>query len=315
MSPLRILFFGSPDFAVPTLRALVASAHTVVGVVSQPDRPRGRGQHVTRGAVAAAADALGLPVLQPAKLADPGVRDTLAALGADLGVVAAYGKLLPDWLLNLPPRGIVNVHASLLPRYRGAAPVHRAVMAGERESGVTIMRVVTALDAGAILDRVVVPIGPDETSVELEHALGAAGATLLVQVVDRLAAGPVVETPQDDAGATYAAKITRADSPVDWTRPAQAIHDQIRGLHPWPHASSRLAGRRVILHRSARLDGTHGAPAGTIHGASAAGLDVVAGDGAVVRLLELQAEGGRRLTAAEFLAGRDLASATRFEAS
>lgn len=315
MSPVRILFFGSPDFAVPTLRALVASSHSVTGVVTQPDRPRGRGQHVTRGAVAAAADVLGLPVVQPATLADPGVREALAAFGADLGVVAAYGKILPDWLLGLPDHGMVNVHASLLPRHRGAAPVHRAVMAGDRVSGVTIMRVVAALDAGPMLDRVVVPIGPDETSAALEQTLGAVGATLLVQVVDRLAAGPVVETPQDDAGATYAAKITRADSPVHWTRPAQAIHDQIRGLHPWPHASSMLAGRRVILHRSARLDGPHQAPAGTIHAAAAAGLDVVAGDGAVVRLLELQAEGGRRLTAAEFLAGRDLASATRFEAS
>ncbi len=315
MSPLRILFFGSPEFAVATLRALVGSAHAVVGVVTQPDRPRGRGQHVTRGAVAAAADALGLPVVQPAKLSAPGVSDTLAAFGADLGVVAAYGKILPDWLLALPARGMINVHASLLPRYRGAAPVHRAVMAGDRETGVTIMRVVTALDAGAMLDRVVVPIGPDETSAELEHTLGAAGATLLVHVVERLAAGPVVETPQDDAGATYAAKITRADSPVDWTRPAQAIHDQIRGLHPWPHASARLAGKRVILHRSVRLDGPHEAAAGTIHAATAAGLEVVAGDGAVVRLLELQAEGGRRLTAAEFLAGRELAPATRFEAS
>ncbi len=308
MTAVRILFFGSPAFAVPTLRALVESTHPVVGVVTQPDRPRGRGQQVTRGAVAAAADALGLPVVQPARLADPGVRELLAAFHADLGVVAAYGKILPGWLLALPSRGMVNVHASLLPKYRGAAPVHRAVMAGERESGVTIMRVVQALDAGPMIDRAVVPIAPDQTSAGLEAEIGAVGATLLVQSVDRLAAGLVVETPQDDAAATYAAKITRADSPVDWTRPAQSIHDQIRGLHPWPHASSRLAGKRVILHRSQRLDGAHSAPAGTVHGASAAGLDVVAGDGAVVRLLELQAEGGRRLTAAQFLAGYDAAA-------
>ncbi len=315
MRPVRILFFGSPDFAVPTLQALVASTHTVVGVVTQPDRPRGRGQHVTRGAVAAAADVLSLPVVQPQKLGDPGVRETLAAFAADLGVVAAYGKILPEWLLAQPSGGMINVHASLLPKYRGAAPVHRAVMAGERESGVTIMRVVKALDAGAMIDRAVVPIGPDQTSAELEQAIGAVGATLLVQVVDRLAAGPVVETPQDDAAATYAAKITRADSPVVWPRPAQAIHDQIRGLHPWPHAASVLEGKRIILHRSIRIDGAHTAPAGTIVAATAMGVDAVAGDGAVVRLLELQAEGGRRLTAAEFLAGRVLTPGLRFEAS
>ena len=191
---MRILFFGSPDFAVPTLHALSASRHTVVGVVTQPDRPRGRGQHVSRGAVAAAADALGVPVRQPVKLSEPGVPEALAAWGADLGVVAAYGKILPDWLLALPPAGMVNVHASLLPRYRGAAPVHRAVMAGEPVTGVTIMRVVRALDAGPMLDRIVVTIGPDATSAEVERVLGSAGAELLVTVVDRFAVGPVPET-------------------------------------------------------------------------------------------------------------------------
>ncbi len=312
---MRILFFGSPDFAVPTLHALCASRHAVVGVVTQPDRPRGRGQRFSRGAVAAAADARSLPVLQPARLSDQGVSDALAACGADLGVVAAYGKILPDWLLALPPAGMVNVHASLLPRYRGAAPVHRAVMAGERETGVTIMRVVRALDAGPMLDRIVMPIGPDATSVEIERALGAAGAALLVRVVDRLAAGPVPETPQDDVAATYAAKITRADSSVNWRRSAQAIHDQIRGLQPWPHASSRLGGHRVILPRSARVEGASPAEPGTILAAGSAGIDVVAGDGAVVRLVELQAEGGRRLAAADFLSGRGLTPGSAFEAT
>ena len=298
---------------MPTVRALGEAGHTIVGGVTQPDRPRGRGQKVTRGAVAAAADALGLPVLQPATLAGPGVADAFAAGGADLGVVAAYGKILPEWLLALPPRGMVNVHASLLPKYRGAAPVHRAVMAGESETGVTIMRVVKALDAGAMLARVVVPIGPDDTSADLERVMGAAGATLLVQVVSRLALGPVIEDAQDDSAATYAAKITRADSAVDWRRSAQAIHDQIRGLHPWPHASSVLDGRRVILHRSTRPGGQHAQAPGHVHAWGPAGLDVVAGDGALVRLLTLQAEGGRAVTAAEFLAGRALAPGAAFE--
>ncbi len=263
--------------------------------------------------MAAAADALSVPVLQPAKLSEPGLAEALAACGADLGVVAAYGKILPEWLLALPAAGMVNVHASLLPRYRGAAPVHRAVMAGETETGVTIMRVVRALDAGPMLDRVVVPIGPVATSVEVERALGAAGADLLVTVVDRLAAGPVTETPQDDAAATYAAKITRDDSPVDWRRAASAIHDQIRGLHPWPHASARCEGHRIILHRSTRVEGSSTEAPGTVLTAGPAGIDVVAGDGGLVSLVELQAEGGRRLTAAEFLAGRALRPGSAFE--
>lgn len=310
---MRILVFGSPAFAVPTLQALAASSHTVVGVVTQPDRPRGRGQQVTRGAVAAAADALGVPVVQPPLLREADARDTLAAFAADLGVVAAYGKILPDWLLALPPRGMINVHASLLPRYRGAAPVHRSVMAGDVETGVTIMRVVKALDAGAMIDRVVVPIGPDVTSAELEQELATRGAMLLVDVVERMARGAVDEVPQDDTRATYAAKITRADSPVDWRRPAQAIHDHIRGLHPWPHASTRLAGERVILHRSTRVPALSSQPAGTVVASGSDGIDVVAGDGGLVRLLELQVENGRRLAAASFLAGHAVPAGAVFE--
>lgn len=313
MTPLRIVFFGSPEFAVPTLKALAASAHPVVGVVTQPDRPRGRGQKVTPGAVAQAAADLGLPLLQPAKLSDPGVRETLERWGADLGVVAAYGKILPPWLLAIPPRGLINVHASLLPAWRGAAPVHRAIMAGDRETGVTIMRVVQALDAGAMLDRVVVPIDDDATSVSLEQALAVAGASRLVDAVDRLAAGPVDEEPQDDTRATYASKITRADSPIDWHASARAIHDRIRGLHPWPHAAATIGGQRLILHRSRGLETTSDAPAGTIVASGSDGVDVVGGDQHLVRLLELQAENGRRLPAAGFLAGHPLPPGTRFD--
>jgi methionyl-tRNA formyltransferase len=311
--PVRILFFGTPDFAVPTLRALAASPHPVAGVVTQPDRPRGRGQHVSRGAVAAAADALGLPVVQPETLRDDGVRDMLAAFAADLGVVAAYGRILPSWLLAMPPRGLINVHASLLPAWRGAAPVHRAILAGDRETGVTIMRVVQALDAGAMLARVVVPIDDAVTSDVLEQRLAEAGAVLLAETVARLAQGPIEETPQDDARATYAPKITRADSPIDWTASARAVHDRIRGLHPWPHASARLDGQRLILHRSQMLDERSAAAPGTVVRAAAAGVDVAAGDGGLVRVLVLQAENGRRLPAADFLAGRPIAAGARFE--
>jgi methionyl-tRNA formyltransferase len=310
---MRVLFFGSPEFAVPTLAAIAASTHQVVGVVSQPDRPRGRGQQVSPGAVAVAARELGVPLVQPVRLADPGVAEALASFGADIGVVAAYGKILPEWLLALPPRGMINVHASLLPAWRGAAPVHRAIMAGDRETGVTIMRVVKALDAGAMLDRAVVPIDAEVTSDELERTLAVVGAGLLVQTLDRLAAGPVDETPQDDAAATYAAKITRADAALDWGRPAREVHDRIRGLHPWPHASATLQGTRLILHRSTCLDARTPEAPGTIVAVGPAGIDVAAGDGGLVRLLVLQAEGGKRLPAAGFLAGRPLAAGLRFD--
>lgn len=305
---MKVVFFGTPAFAVPSLSALTADpAFEVVGVVTQPDRPRGRGQKVTAGAVKVLAETHGLHVLQPVRLGDAGVRDAIAAIGADLGVVAAYGKLLPAWLIALPPLGLVNVHASLLPAYRGAAPVHRAIMDGVDETGVTIMRVVLELDAGPMLDRVVVPIGPDVTSDALERELARAGAALLMRVLTRMRVGTVVETPQDVAGVTYAPKITRADAPIDWRRPAAVLHDQVRGLHPWPHASFSCRGRRIIAHRSTVPGLPAAAAPGTIVGAGAAGIDVAAGDGQILRLLVLQLEGGRPQAAADFQAGRGLA--------
>ena len=310
---LRVVVFGTPAFAVPTLERLLASSHRVAGVVTQPDRPRGRGQKVVAGPVKSVAMAHGLPVLQPATLTSDAVGAEIAALGADLGVVAAYGKILPEWLLQQPPLGMINVHGSLLPRYRGAAPVHRAIMDGQYETGITIMRVVKALDAGPMLATVERRIDPDETSAELERELALLGAQVLVDTVDRMAAGPVHEEPQDDARATYAPKITRDDAPVDWARPPQAIHDQIRGLHPWPHAVTTLDGQRLILHRSRVPDPNPPVDAapGTVRAAGREGVAVVCGGGRQVILTELQAEGGRALAARDFLAGRPIAAGTR----
>ncbi len=197
MTALRIVFFGTPEFAVPTLDALLASRHTVVGVVTQPDRPRGRGQKMSDAPVKARAVAVGLPLLQPDRMKDPAFLEAFASWNADLGVVAAYGRILTDAILALPRLGMINVHASLLPRYRGAAPVHRAVIAGDLETGVTIMRVVKALDAGPMLAKVRVGIGPDETSAEVERDLARHGAALLVKVVDGLADGGATGTQQD----------------------------------------------------------------------------------------------------------------------
>ncbi|HKB14055.1 MAG TPA: methionyl-tRNA formyltransferase [Vicinamibacterales bacterium] len=310
-APLRVVFFGTPEFAVPTLDALLVSRHHVVGVVCQPDRPRGRGQKTSAGPVKARALSAGVPVLQPERLKDEGFLSSLAALHADLGVVAAYGRILTDAVLATPRLGMINVHASLLPRYRGAAPVHRAIIAGERETGVTIMRVVKALDAGPMLATIRRPIGADETSDEVERDLARIGAPLLVETVDRLAAGTAVETPQDDSAATYAPRLTKEDGVLDWHASAARIHDVVRGLHPWPHASTFLHERRLILLRSRPSAAAPDAAPGTVVDARGGDLVVAAGSGRV-HLLELQAEGKRPMTAREFLAGHRISPGDRF---
>jgi methionyl-tRNA formyltransferase len=315
---LRIVFFGSPAFAVPTLDALLRSRQQVVGVVSQPDRPRGRGQKVSPTPVAQRATDASIPLLRPAQVKEPSFVEALRGLKADLGVVAAYGRILTREVLETPRLGMINVHASLLPRYRGAAPVHRAIVNGERETGVTIMRVVVPLDAGPIMAQARRAIGPDETSVELEHALALSGASLLVTVVDALAEGTAVETPQNEADATYAHRLTRDDGIIDWTLPATRLHNLVRGLHPWPHAHTTLGGTRFIVLRSAVEDvgaepAPPGAPAapGSIVEAAGDDLRVATGEG-TLQLLQIQPEGKRPMAAREFLAGHRLRAGDRF---
>lgn len=309
---LRIVFFGTPAFAVPTLEQLVHSRHEVVGVVTQPDRPRGRGQQVSEAPVKALAVSLGIPVLQPERLARDQFEASFAAWRADLGVVAAYGKILPDWLLATPRLGLINVHASLLPRYRGASPVHRAVISGDAVTGVTIMRVVKALDAGAMLAKVQVAIGPDDTTSVVEEALAARGAELLVATLGDIESGRAVETPQDETLVTYAPKLTKAEGLVDWRRPAGEVHNLIRGLWPWPHAYAFLDGTRFILHRS-RLSALSGGGApGTILAASAGeGLHVACGTGAI-EILKLQLEGKRVMSTRDAMANALLKPGARF---
>ena len=310
---LRIVFVGTPDFAVPTLQALQASRHPVVGVVTQPDRARGRGHHSQKGPIKQLAEHYGLVTLQPERLRDEAFVNALRALDADVGVVAAYGKILTDTVLAIPSQGLINVHASLLPKYRGAAPVHRAVMAGETMTGVTIMRVVKALDAGPMILKATRPIDPHETSVDVERDLAQIGARALVDALDAISEGRAVETPQHDSDATYAHKIEKTDGVVDWSRSAREIHNQIRGLHPWPHAYSELQGERIILLRSEpaqALPRAQGEP-GSIIEAHADLFRVQTGDG-VLRLLMLQREGRRPLTAREFLAGRPIEAGARF---
>ena len=299
---LRIAYFGTPDFAVPGLEALIASRHEVVVVVSQPDRPKGRGQKLQPTPTKLAAEAAGIPVLQPTRLKAAAFHDQLRALLLDLGVVAAYGRLIPDAVLAIPRLGMINIHASVLPRYRGAAPIHRAVIAGEVETGVSIMRVVTALDAGPVFDVARRPIGANETTPEVERDLARIGAALAVQVVDRLADGAAHETPQDDALATYAARIERDEGRIDWTLPAGRIHNLVRGLQPWPLVSAIIGGVPCRILRTAVTGDETAASGGTVVEAGR-DLAVAAGDGTVLQLLQLQPEGKRAMAAREFLAG------------
>ena len=310
-APLRIVYFGTPEFAVPGLRALIGSHHTVVALVSQPDRPRGRGQKLQSTATKLVADAAGIPVLQPVKVKDPAFHAALEHFAPDLGVVAAYGRIIPDPVLAIPRLGMINIHASLLPKYRGAAPVHRAIINGEEETGVTIMRVVTELDAGPMFLAASRPIALAETTPEVEEALAELGASLVLTVADRLAAGAAVEVEQDHARATYAPKIERHEGTIDWSLPARRIHDRVRGLQPWPLVAVRFDGTRCLLHRTMLTDEITNAEPGTIVAASAGVLTVAAGDQRILRILEIQPEGKRAMAARDFLAGRALAAGTR----
>jgi methionyl-tRNA formyltransferase len=311
--PLRIAYFGTPDFAVPSLQRILASRHSVVTLVSQPDRPKGRGHHLAPTPTKTVAMTAGVDVRQPDRIRDEAFLSGLSSLDLDLGVVAAYGKILPEALLQIPRLGLINVHASVLPRWRGAAPVHRAVIAGDTETGVTIMRIVKALDAGAMFLTRPRPLGPDETSPEVERGLAEMGAEALIEVVEQLAAGTAVETPQDESLVTYAPKITKTEGAIDWTLGAAVIHNLVRGLQPWPLVSGRLHGRRVLIHRTTVSGEQTSARAGVVARAHGDCLEIAGGDGRLVRILDIQPEGRRVMTAREFLSGHPVEAGARIE--
>jgi methionyl-tRNA formyltransferase len=318
MPALKVIFFGSPDFAVPTLRELRACGHAVVAVVTQPDKPRGRGQKPSPGPVKTFAEESGLGVLQPERLKDGTFLSRVESLAPDIGVVAAYGKILPASLLAIPRLGMINVHASLLPRWRGASPIHRAVMSGDARTGISIMRVVQALDAGGIFATAGRAIGPDETSEDVERDLADLGGRLILPVIEALASGTAIETPQDESLVTYAPRLTREEGLVSWERPATDLHNQVRGLHPWPHAFTSLNGARVILLQSAAGGSDDRAPAsaypGEILRVDGDGLVVSAGQGTLLTLRQVQAEGRRPVSGREFAAGARLQPGARFGA-
>ncbi len=312
---MNVVFYGTPDFAVPALTRLLDSPHRVALVVTQPDRGRGRGQRVSESPVKRTATARGARVLQPERLGDGSFLQTLSALEPDLAVVAAYGRMLPDAVLAAPRLRTINIHPSLLPKYRGAAPVQRAIIAGETETGVTIMRLVREMDAGPTFARRTRPIAPDETSDVVEADLARLGADLLLEVIGALAAGTAVERAQDHAAATLAPRLSREDGRIDWGAPAAAIHNQVRGLHPWPHASAALDGARYLVHRTAvvAFSGPDAPEPGTLVEASGDRLIVATGDGGALAILEIQPEGRRRVGARAFLAGRRWSPGRRFD--
>lgn len=297
---------------MPALRA-VAAAATVVGVVTQPDRPAGRGRRVAAPPVAAEAKALGLPLLQPESLRPAAVRDALAACRPDILAVVAYGLLVPEPVLALARLGGINVHPSLLPAYRGASPIQAAVAAGDRVTGVTVMHLTRDLDAGDIILQREVAIGPDETAGELEARLALVGADLLVEALDLLARGAAPRRPQDHSRATYAPKVTKADGRIDWRRPARAIVNHVRAMHPWPCAFTTWSGGVLRVWRAAEAGpaAANAAPPaapvvpGTVLASGEDGIVVAAGEG-TVRLVEVQPAGGRRMPAAAFARGHRL---------
>lgn len=301
---MRVVFMGTPEFSVPVLKALNA-AHEVVAVYCQPPRPAGRGKKDRPSAVQTCAEGLGLPVRHPRSLKGMEEQAAFAALGADVAVVVAYGLILPQPVLDAPRAGCLNIHASLLPRWRGAAPIQRAIMAGDEQTGVCIMRMEAGLDTGPVLLREATPIGPEDTAADLHDRLSGIGARLILDALGRLP--DLTPEPQPALGVTYAAKIDKAEARIDWSRPATAVDRQIRGLSPFPGAFTKIGGERVKLLRSRlRPEAGGGAgPDGTAPGTVLSGFTIACGRGAV-EILEAQRDGKRPMAAAELLRGLSL---------
>ncbi|MCY4408743.1 MAG: methionyl-tRNA formyltransferase [Rhodospirillaceae bacterium] len=308
MQPLRLVFMGTPAFAVPTLDALCASGHSIAAVYTQPPRAAERGRRVRPTPVAVRAEAAGIEVTTPASLKPADAQTAFAALGADLAVTVAYGLILPPAVLAAPRMGCINAHASLLPRWRGAAPIQRAIMAGDGETGVTIMRMDEGLDTGPILMAERVPIGPGTTGGALHDTLAALSARLVVEAIDALAGGTLTETPQPGEGATYAAKLEKHEAAIDWRAPAAHIERRVRALAPGPGAWLDHEGDRIKVLAAERVAGATDAPPGTIIDAA---LAVACGDGAALRPTRLQRAGKAVMDRDAFLRGRPIAAGTR----
>ena len=302
---LRTVFMGTPDFALQTLQGLIDAGCNLVGVYTQPDRPKGRGKQLAEPPVKALAQRHGIPVYQPARLRQPETVAELRALAPDLIVVVAYGQILPKSVLDIPRCGCINVHASLLPKYRGAAPINKAIIDGETQTGITTMYMDVGLDTGDMLVKQSLAIGPDETAGQLHDRLAALGRAAMEETLRRLCAGTLQRTPQDDGQSTYAPMMKKEDGRIDWHRSAIEIHNQVRGLDPWPGAYTTLNGELLKLAGTSPHKEEGGAP-GRIVAADGKGVRIACGSGTLL-VRELQLAGRKRLAAADFLRGCHLA--------
>jgi methionyl-tRNA formyltransferase len=304
-TPYQIIFMGTPEFAVPTLEALHRSRHTVTAVVTQPDRPKGRGRRLTPPPVKQAAQDCGYPVIQPESVKSDAFRGEMMGLRPDLFVVVALGQILPVQLLDLPPYGAINVHASLLPRLRGSAPIQWAIINGDAETGVTTMQMDAGMDTGDMLLKAKTAITPSDTAQSLHDRLAPMGAELLIETLDQLSAGHLEPNPQDPADATFAPILSKKDGHIDWRRSAVEVDRLVRGLTPWPGAYTFCQDRRLRLYRTRPLPLRSPAKPGTIVQGFADELSVATGDG-ILSILEIQGASGKRLAIKDFLCGCDL---------
>ncbi|HET7579616.1 MAG TPA: methionyl-tRNA formyltransferase [Bacillales bacterium] len=300
---MRIVFMGTPDFSVPILRRLISDGYEVAAVVTQPDRPKGRKKVLTPPPVKVEAEKHGIPVLQPQKIREPNELDKVLAYQPDVVVTAAFGQILPKRLLEAPRLGCVNVHASLLPEYRGGAPIHHSIIDGKRETGVTIMYMAEKLDAGDILTQTVVPIDEDDTVGTLHDKLSRAGTELLAETLPKLEAGELKPIQQDGAKATFAPNIKRDEEKIDWTAGGEAIYNRVRGLNPWPGAYTHFEGKVLKIWKTEKARASEGAEPGSVIEAGDEAFTVQSGDGTAVRITELQPAGKKRMNAEQFLKG------------
>ena len=302
---MRVVFMGTPDIAATCLNRILETGSQVVGVYTQPDRPKGRGMKMVYSPVKEVALAHDIPVFQPENFREEETVQQLRDLQPDVVAVVAYGRILPQKVLDIPTKGCINIHASLLPNYRGSAPYQWAVLDGLKETGVTAMYLCREMDAGDMIDTAVTPIGPNETAGELLDRLAVLGADLLKDTLARMAEGEVKGVPQDHAKATYAPMLDKSMCPIDWTQTAQKIHDKVRGLHPWPVATTEIQGTKFKIHSTVVLDETTQAAPGTILELTKTGLKMACGEG-VVEIRSLQAEGGKRMAAPDYFRGHPL---------
>lgn len=300
---MKVVFMGTPDIAATCLKQILDDGFDVVGVYTQPDRPKGRGMKLVASPVKELALEHGIPVFQPEHFKDAETARQLRELKPDVCSVVAYGRILPQTILDIPTKGCVNIHASLLPQYRGSAPYQWAVLDGQPETGVSAQYMALKMDAGDVIDVAKTPIGPNETAGELLDRLAVLGAELLSKTLSRLAAGSVSATAQDESAVTYAPMLDKSMCPIDWNKTAQQVHDHVRGLHPWPVATAELAGTKFKIHQTVVVEGS-GEP-GEILELTKTGLRVACGEGAV-EIRSLQAEGGKRMAAPDYFRGHPL---------